>query len=105
MFDQLQPVGLTPKAALEVRKIMETKNIPAEYGLRLAVRGGGGCGGASLIIGFDKQKPTDLSYTVQGIPVFVDKKHTLYLIGKNVDYYEGADTQGFMFVDERAQQN
>ena len=99
MFDQLQPVSLSSKAAEEVRKIMATKNIPADYGLRLGVKGGGGCGGASLIIGFDKKKDSDLSYAVEGIPVYVDKKHTLYLIGKKVDFYEGADARGFMFVD------
>jgi len=99
MFDHLQPVQITAKAAAEVRKIMDTKNIPAGYGLRVGVRGGGGCGGAQLIIGFDKKKESDLSYTVQDIPVFIDKKHTLYVIGKQVDFYEGADARGFVFGD------
>jgi iron-sulfur cluster assembly protein len=99
MFDNLEPVSLTAKAAGEVRKIMQTKNIPAEYGLRLGVRGGGGCGGATLIIGFDKKKETDLSYIAEGIPVFVDKKHTLFLIGKKVDFYDGNDARGFVFLD------
>jgi len=31
--------------------------------------------------------------------VLVDKKHTMYLIGKQVDFYEGADAKGFMFVE------
>jgi iron-sulfur cluster assembly protein len=100
MFNDLQPVKLSAKAAEEVRKIMETKHIPSDYGLRLGVQGGHGCGGVSMIIGFDKMKPTDLVYTIEGIPVYVDKKHTLYLIGKKVDFYEGADARGFMFVDE-----
>ncbi|MBN8576675.1 MAG: iron-sulfur cluster assembly accessory protein [Cyclobacteriaceae bacterium] len=98
MFDNLQPVGLTPRAAEEVRKIMQTKNIPAEYGLRVGVRGGG-CGGAALIIGFDKAKPADIIYELEGISIYIDKKHTLYLIGKEVDFYEGADAKGFMFTD------
>lgn len=103
MFDNVMPVGLTTRAAQEVQKIMETKNIPEGYGLRVGVRGGGGCGGVSLIIGFDKKKPTDISYTIEGIAVLVDKKHTMYLIGKEVDFYEGADAKGFMFVDEVSQ--
>jgi iron-sulfur cluster assembly protein len=98
MFDNLQPVALTSRAAEEVRKIMQTKNIPAEYGLRVGVRGGGGCGGAALIIGFDKRKESDLSYVAEGIPIYVDKKHTLYLIGKKVDFYDEIDARGFMFV-------
>ncbi len=100
MFEKIIPVGLTARAALEVRKIMETKNIPAEYGLRVGIRGGG-CGGVALIIGFDKQKPTDITYTLEDITIHVDKKHTMYLIGKEVDFYEGADARGFMFADQQ----
>lgn len=100
MFDHIQPVNLTTKAADEVKKIMKSKSIPEGYGLRLGVRGAGGCGGVSLIIGFDKKKDTDLTYSVEGITVYVDKKHTLYLIGKEVDFYEGSDARGFMFVDK-----
>jgi len=101
MFDNIKPVGLTARAAEEVRKIMATKNIPAEYGLRVGVRGGGGCGGVSLIIGFDKQKSTDLSYELEGITLYIDKKHTMYLFGKEVDFYEGSDARGFMFADQQ----
>lgn len=97
MFDQLQPVTISPRAAEEIRKIMTTKNIPEDYGLRVGVRGGG-CG-VSLIIGFDKRKDTDIAYTIDGIPVFIDKKHTMYIIGKEVDFFEGEDSRGFMFVD------
>lgn len=95
------PVTLSKRAADEVRKIMDTKNIPSDYGLRVGIRGSG-CGGASMMIGFDKQKESDLSYEVQGINVLVDKKHTLYVIGKEVDFYDGADKRGFMFVDTPA---
>ncbi|MCB0487192.1 MAG: iron-sulfur cluster biosynthesis family protein [Cyclobacteriaceae bacterium] len=95
------PVTLSKRAADEVRKIMDTKNIPADYGLRVGIRGSG-CGGASMIIGFDKQKESDLSYDVEGINVLVDKKHTLYVIGKEVDFYDGDDKRGFMFVDTPA---
>ena len=98
MLDAIIPVTLSKKAAEEVRKIMKTKNIPKDYGLRIGIRGSG-CGGAALMIGFDKQKTGDLSYQIEDIPVYVDKKHTLYVIGKEVDFYEGSDKRGFMFVD------
>jgi iron-sulfur cluster assembly protein len=101
MFDNIQPVTISTRAAEEIVKIMQTKNIPAGYGLRIGIKGGG-CGGVSLIIGFDKQKETDLAYTIANIPVYVDKKHTMYIIGKEVDFYEGEDTRGFMFVDPKA---
>jgi iron-sulfur cluster assembly protein len=98
MFDQLQPVRLSERAAEEVKKIMQTKNIPEGYGLRIGVRGGHGCGGAQLIIGFDKQKESDLAYTINDIAIYVDKKHTMYVIGKEVDWVEGETGRGFMFA-------
>ena len=99
MFDNITPVTISAKAAEEIRKIMETKNIPDGYRLRVGVRGGGGCGGASFILGFDTQKESDLSYEFNNIPVLIDKRHTLYLIGKEVDYVAAGDAQGFTFVD------
>jgi len=104
MFESLHPVTISPRAAEEIRKILKTKNIPREYGLRVGVKGGG-CGGVSMLIGFDKKKETDLSYTIGDIPVYVDKKHTMYVIGKEIDFYEGEDTRGFMFVDPKAEHN
>ncbi len=100
MFDTLQPVKLSARAAEEVKKIMQTKNIPVGYGLRIGVRGGSGCGGAQLFFGFDKKKDSDLAYTIDDVQVLVDKKHTLYVIGKEVDFYDGADARGFQFVEQ-----
>lgn len=100
MFESLHPVTISPRAAEEIRKIMETKNIPSGYGLRVGVKGGG-CG-VSLLIGFDKKKDSDLTYSISNIPVYVDKKHAMYIIGKEVDFYEGEDARGFMFVDPKA---
>jgi iron-sulfur cluster assembly protein len=99
MFDDLEPISISPKAAAEIRKIMQTKNIPEGYGLRVGIRGGSGCGGATFILGFDTKKEGDIFYTKSEIPVFVDKKHTLYLIGKEVDFIDSADARGFTFID------
>lgn len=99
MFDQIQPVSISPRATSEIRKIMQTKNIPAGYGLRVGIKGSG-CGGAALMLGFDTQKSTDLVYTIEDIPVYVDKKHTLYVIGKEIDFLENEEARGFMFVNK-----
>ncbi len=93
------PVTLTPKAARQVESIMRTKNIPTGYGLRIGIRGGSGCGGHQLILGFDKPKETDITYAQEGITIHVDKKHMMYVFGKEVDFYEGADAKGFVFVE------
>jgi iron-sulfur cluster assembly protein len=99
MFDNIQPVTISSRAVEEIRKIMQTKGIPADYGLRVGMKGGG-CG-VSLLIGFDHKKSSDMSYEIEGIPVYIDKKHTMYIIGKQVDFYEGDEGRGFTFVDVR----
>lgn len=99
MFDNIHPVTISGRACQEIQQIMATKGIPADYGLRVGIKGGG-CGGVSLMIGFDKKKDTDLSYEVDGITVYVDKKHAMYLIGKQVDFVDEADARGFTFVDQ-----
>lgn len=104
MTEAIIPVTLSKRAAEEVRHIMATKNIPSGYGLRVGIRGSG-CGGAAMMIGFDKKKDADMSYVLEGITILVDKKHTLYVIGKEVDFYEGADARGFLFVDPSKQGN
>jgi iron-sulfur cluster assembly protein len=96
-----RPISISSIAAVEIKKMMSTKNVPEGYGLRVGVRGGG-CG-VQLMLGFDKAKDSDLVYDESGIPVIMDKKHMMYLIGKQIDFYEGADARGFHFVDSPSQ--
>ncbi len=94
----LTPVTITEKAAIEVKNIFEHKNIPQGYKLRIGVKGGGGCGGFSYLLGFDKKKEGDQEYELDGIPILVEKKHIMYLLDLEVDFHEGADAKGFTFV-------
>jgi iron-sulfur cluster assembly protein len=104
MFDNIHPISISTRACAEIHKIMRTKGIPPDYGLRVGVKGGG-CGGVSLIIGFDRQNETDHSYVIEGIPVYVDKKHTMYLMGKEVDFLDESEARGFIFVDPANAEN
>lgn len=97
-MDNITPVTLTEQAIKEVRNIMVNKNIPKDYALRIGIKGSGGCAGFNYLLGFDKKKDTDLEYELSGIPVLVEKRHTMYLLGLEVDFYEGADARGFTFV-------
>jgi iron-sulfur cluster assembly protein len=103
MFDNIHPVTISSRASAEIRHIMQTKNIPADYGLRVGVKGGG-CG-VSLLIGFDRKKDSDLAYEIDGIPVYVDKRHTLYVMGKEVDFLDGEEERGFTFIDPKPNAN
>lgn len=98
MFDNIHPITISNRASEEIHKIIQNKGIPPDYGLRVGIKGGG-CSGISLIIGFDKKKDTDLSYDIKGITVYVDKKHAMYVIGKEMDFVIEAEARGFTFVD------
>jgi len=95
------PIRLSDRAAREIKKIMSTKNIPEGFSLRVGVRGGG-CSGMSYVLGFDKKREHDTSFDVDGISVFMDKRHGLYLMGTVVDYHDGLDARGFTFENPNA---
>lgn len=97
-MNKFDPVSITPKAVEEIKEILTNKNIPSDYGLRIGISGGGGCGGMSFILGFDHKKEGDMEYVVDDITVYIEKKHTMYLLGMAVDFYEGADARGFTFI-------
>lgn len=93
----MKPVTLTTKAVEEVKKIIDTKGIPEGYGLRIGVKGGKGCMGMGYMLVFDKAKESDLSYESKGISIHIEKGQAMYLIGLEVDFYEGSDARGFTF--------
>jgi len=91
------PVSLSERVIEEVKKTLAHKNIPAGYGLRVGVKGAG-CVGVSYVLGFDQKGEKDIEYTVEDIPVYVAKKDVMYLMGMEVDFYEGSDARGFTFI-------
>lgn len=99
----LQPLTLTDAAVKELRKIMEAQNIPADHGLRIGVKGGG-CSGFSYLLGFDMQKEKDEIYTINGLKVFMEKSHGIYLLGMEIDWLEGLNNRGFSFNNPNAEE-
>ncbi|MBK6263455.1 iron-sulfur cluster assembly accessory protein [Marivirga sp. S37H4] len=95
------PVTITENAIKEIKNIMDNKSIPAEYGLRIGVRGGGGCSAAGMnyMLGFDKQKSTDKTFEIEGIPVYIEKSHVMYIIGMEIHFHDSNEARGFMFVN------
>ena len=63
---------------------------------------GGGCAGLSYILGFDKQNANDEIYDVEGVKVYMEKAHGLYLVGMEVDYVDGLNNRGFIFNNPNA---
>ncbi|MGK7394873.1 MAG: HesB/IscA family protein [Candidatus Cyclobacteriaceae bacterium M3_2C_046] len=97
MNEKLVPVKISPDAVQEIRKIMSQKNIPADYYLRVGMKGNVGCGGMGYLLGFDHPKEHDNIYEIEGIPVVVEKKHVMYILDLTIDYHHGADASGFVF--------
>lgn len=95
------PIRLTPRAVTEVHRIIANKQIPSDYGLRVGVKGGG-CSGMSYILGFDREREHDLTFKIEDVPVFMDKRQGLYLMGTTVDYHDGLDARGFVFNNPNA---
>lgn len=95
------PITITEKALAEVKNIMAEKNVPAEYGLRIGVQGGG-CSGMSYLLGFDKPKDADETFDLNGVTLIMDKKHGMYVMGMEVDFQDGLNARGFTFNNPQA---
>lgn len=98
---KLAPINLTPRALEEVRIILREKNVPAEYGLRVGVQGGG-CSDMSYLLGFDKAKDQDEIFDLDGVLLIMDKKHAMYVMGMEVDFQDGLNARGFVFNNPQA---
>jgi iron-sulfur cluster assembly protein len=95
------PVSFTDLASEQIHRIRQAKGVGHEYGLRIGVKGGGGCGSAAMtyLLGFDKPNESDDRFYLDDLLVLVDKKHTMYLLGLQVDYVTQEGVTGFTFVN------
>ena len=100
-INKTAPITLTARALAEVKIIMQDKNVPDDYGLRVGVQGGG-CSGMSYLLGFDKKKETDEIYELDGVQLIMDKKHGMYVMGMEVDFQDGLNARGFTFNNPQA---
>src|SRR5690606_2045150 len=96
------PLTLTPGAAQELKKLREQQEISDDFGLRVGVEGGG-CAGMNYILGFDQKKDGDSEYDIDGVRVFMNKAHGLYLAGMEIDFKNGLDARGFVFNNPNAE--
>jgi iron-sulfur cluster assembly protein len=95
------PVQLTPGAVDQLNQIRQQENIPAEYMLRIGVKGGG-CSGFTYTLGFDLPQANDDHFQIGGLPVIMNKAHGIYLLGMEIDFVNGLDNRGFTFNNPNA---
>ena len=92
------PITISPKALEEVWHIMKNKNIPQDYALRIGIKGGG-CGSMGFMLGFDHAQPNDDAFTTEDkLPVLIDRRHLMYVIGLTLDFEETEEGRGFTFI-------
>lgn len=97
----MQIVNITEKALEQIKTIKENENKDDQYGLRLAVTGGG-CSGFSYKMEFDQQKEKDNVIEYGDVKVLVDPKSAIYLKGITLDYKDGLSGKGFSFDNPNA---
>ncbi|MCB0531654.1 MAG: iron-sulfur cluster assembly accessory protein [Lewinellaceae bacterium] len=95
------PIQLTAGALDQLNQIRQQENIPAEYGLRVGVKGGG-CSGFTYVLGFDTPQDNDDLYELKGMQLIINKAHAIYLIGMEIDFVNGLDNRGFTFNNPNA---
>lgn len=91
----VEPIRLTEAARRQIREIIEEKGIPDFYGLRVGLRGAG-CG-AEYLLGFDTAGEADDAYRVNDVPVLIDRRHLMYVLGLEIDFEAGETGVGFSF--------
>jgi iron-sulfur cluster assembly protein len=95
-------IGLTERAAKEVKRIVKEQNLPEATALRVGVKGGG-CSGFSYTLGFDDQvSETDQVEELDGVRIVCDPKSFLYLNGTEIDFEDNLMGRGFKFGNPNA---
>ena len=101
-LDPNRPVALTAKAAQMVKLTRQEEGMTEEFGLRVAVVGGG-CSGFQYALDFtDEAREDDYVYETDGLTVYVDSVSARYLKGTTIDYVMGMAGAGFKFENPKA---
>ncbi len=101
MSETEQIVAVTEKALEHIRQIFASENKGLDHGLRLGVIGGG-CSGLNYKIEFDQKKDNDNICSFGDVKVFIDPKSSIYLKGITLDFNDGLNGKGFIFVNPNA---
>ena len=95
-------VTVADEAAKKIRSMLDDQGQP-DYGLRMAVIGGG-CSGFQYKLEFvGCAGEADRVIESNGVKVFVDPKSSLYLEGVTLEYQDGLMGAGFRVDNPNAQ--
>ena len=95
-------VEITEKAAEKIKYFAEKDGITEGVGLRVGVKGGG-CSGMTYDLDItDKELDSDKIVEQFGVKVMVDKKSYIFLVGTELEFSDGLNGKGFVFVKPNA---
>lgn len=92
-------ISLTENAIAEIKNIIQTQKVPAEYLLRIGTQSGG-CSGPQYILGFDTvagDPSEDKEYNIADVRIVIDRKSLFLLQGVTIDYITDLNQSGFVF--------
>jgi iron-sulfur cluster assembly protein len=95
------PVQFTPGARKELTRLMNEPGFDTTKFLRIGVKGGG-CSGMSYVLGFDDKEAADETYEIEGLRFIMNKSHSLYLMGMEIEWQDGLNARGFSFSNPNA---
>ncbi|RMG16864.1 MAG: iron-sulfur cluster assembly accessory protein [Bacteroidetes bacterium] len=101
MAEVMTHIHLTDSAIEELKKIRVAEGFTEDKPVRIGVKGGG-CSGLSYVMEFDEQREFDEVYEFAGLPVVVDQRQLIYIMGMEVDYQYGLNDRGFIFRNPNA---
>ncbi|MDA1296933.1 MAG: iron-sulfur cluster assembly accessory protein [Chloroflexi bacterium] len=94
-------IHVTPKAAGKVREFAK-RDGREQFGLKVAVKGGG-CSGLTYVLDIvDGPAEDDKVIEQNGIEVYVPKKAFVFLAGTVLDFSDGLNGKGFEFTNPNA---
>lgn len=95
------PVKFTAGAVAEAKRLMAEPGFDVRKKLRLGVKGGG-CSGMSYLLSFEIPAENDSHFEIDSVPCIMDKSHSIYLIGMEIDWQDGLNSRGFTFKNPNA---
>lgn len=95
-------VSISELAATKIKYFAEKQGITGNVGVRVAVKGGG-CSGLTYDLDItDQELETDKVVEQHGVKVMVDKKSYIFLVGTELEFSDGLNGKGFVFVNPNA---
>ena len=95
-------VSISELAAKKIKYFAERDGMEGDVGVRVAVKGGG-CSGLTYDLSItNEERETDKIVEQHGIKVMVDKKSYIFLVGTELEFSDGLNGKGFVFVNPNA---